>query len=611
MLNAQHKVSGTITEAGTDLPLIGATIYEKDKTVGTVTDLDGKYELEVSDAKATLVISYIGFTTQEIEIDSKATIDTVLDVDVAGLDEVVVIGYGTQKKKVVTGAISKVKAEALRDMPVTRVEDALKGRTSGVRVTSDSGQPGERSTVRIRGTTSINESEPLYVVDGVVIDGGIDFLNQGDIESIEVLKDAASAGIYGTRASKGVVLVTTKQGMNEASAAAGSNGEGILFEDPDALGEGTDWQDAVFNKNAPIQNHDISISSGNENSQYYTSFSYFDQTGIVSDAQSRYQRFTVRLNSTHNINKHITFGNKLAYTRIKGAGVSTNSEFGSPLNRAINIDPITPLLETDPDVLNGSVFSNQPVVMNEDSIPYGISDLVTSEIFNPIAALSVRQEFGWSDKVVGKVFGEIEFIDGLKFRSSIGTDLAFWGNEGFTPIFYLNSSNLNYETNYSRGQNKGLRWIWENTISYSKRIGEHDFTLLVGNTADQNKGQGMGGGIEGIEANSLEEASLGFFTDPASQTFGGYEYIGRLASYYGRVNYNFGGKYLLSGLMRVDGSYKFGPNNKFGYFPSVSLGWIPTEEDFLRNNKIINFLKIRASWGIKRLSDLAAITHSA
>lgn len=609
-LHAQHKVSGIITEAGTNLPLIGATVQEKDKTIGTTTDLDGKYELEVSDANATLIISYIGYTTQEVEINGKSDINTLMDMDVAGLDEVVVIGYGTQKKKVITGAITKVKSDALDDMPVTRIEDALKGRTSGVRVTSASGQPGDASTVRIRGTTSINGSDPLYVVDGVIVGGGIDFLNQGDIESIEVLKDAGSAGIYGTRASKGVILVTTKQGtkgrtsvnyhsyygiqnpwkklsllnareygilMNEASVAAGDT---ILFSNPDALGEGTDWQDAVFNKNAPIQNHDISISTGNERSQYYTSFSYFDQSGIISDAQSRYRRFTVRLNSTHNINDRITFGNKIAYTRIKGVTIDTNTEFGSPLSRAINIDPITPVLETDTMMLSSTTFTGRPVVTNSDGIPYGISDLVTSEVLNPVAALEVRQEFGWSDKVVGSVFGEIEVIDGLKLRSSIGTDLAFWGDERFTPIFYLNSSNENLETKYSRAQNKGLRWIWENTISYSKRLGEHDFTVLLGNAADQNKGQGISGRVEDIAAQNLEEASLGFITDSESQTFGGYEYFGRLASYYGRINYNFAGKYLLTALARTDGSYKFGPNNKFGFFPSVSVGWVVTEEDF-------------------------------
>jgi len=626
-LQAQHKVSGTITEQGTDFPLIGVTIYEKDQTNGTSTDFDGKYELTVSDKNGTLVFSYIGYTEQEIELGGKSTLDLVMETDIANLDEVIVIGYGTQKKKEVTGAISKIKAETLEDMPVTRIEDALKGRTSGVTVTSVSGQPGETGTVRIRGKTSIGNSNPLYVVDGVVVNGGIDFLNQGDIESIEVLKDA-SAGIYGTRAAAGVVLITTKQGnknrtqvnytsyygtqapwkklallnareygilMNESSVAAGGD---ILFADPESLGEGTDWQDAIFNNNAPIQNHELSISGGSEKSTYHSSFGYFDQSGIVSDAQSRYQRFTARFNSTHEITDRITFGNTLSYSRVKGVGVSTNSEFGSPLSRAINIDPITPVLETDPNVLNNDIFSNQAVVTNSEGIPYGISELVTSEVLNPLAALEIQQGFGHSDKIVGNVFAEIEFIEGLKFRSSVGTDLAFWGNENFTPVHYLNAANRIELNSYSRGQNRGLSWIFQNTLTYSKRLGEHKFTLLAGTSAENNSGQAQGGTVRDIPINNIDDASLTLFNTAESQTFGGYEYHDRLASYFGRINYSYAEKYLFTAIIRADGSSKFGPNNKFGTFPSFSAGWVPTEEDFLRNNPVVNFLKIRASWGV-------------
>ena len=627
-LKAQHKVSGVITEQGTNFPLIGVTIYEKDKTNGTTTDFDGKYELDVSDKSATLVFSYIGYNTEEIELGGKSTIDLIMETDVANLEEVIVVGYGTQKKSVITGAISKVKSDDLEDMPVTRLESSLQGRTSGVRVTSNSGQPGEGGTVRIRGTSSINNSEPLYVVDGVPIGGGIDFLNQGDIESIEVLKDAASASIYGARSAGGVILVTTKKGrsdrmqvnynayygtqapwkklallnareygilMNESSVAAGGS---VLFDNPDALGEGTDWQDAVFNNNAPIQNHELSISGGNEKSQYHSSFGYFDQSGIVSDAQSRYQRFTARFNSTHKVTDRITFGNTLGYSRIRGQGISTNSEFGSPLSRAVNIDPITPVLETDPDVLSNDIFSNFNVVTNSQGIPYGISTLVTSEVLNPVAALQIQQGFGWSDKIVGNVFGEIELIEGLKFRSSIGTDLAFWGGEGFTPIHYLNAANREDLTKYNRSQNKGLYWIFQNNLTYSKQLGNHYFQIFAGTAAEQNQGQGQGGSIQDIPVESLEYASLSFSTDIESQSFSGYEYQNRLASYIGRINYNFAEKYILSATMRADGSSRFGSNNKFGYFPSVSAGWVITNEDFLRGNSTLNFFKIRASWGV-------------
>jgi TonB-linked SusC/RagA family outer membrane protein len=627
-LQAQIKVTGTITEAGSNEPLFGATILEKGTTNGTVTDFDGKYELDVSSKDVVLVFSYTGFSSQEITVGDQTIIDMVMESDIANLDEIVVVGYGTQKKAVVTGAITKVKGDDLQDMPIPRIEDALKGRTSGVRVVSNSGQPGEGSTVRIRGTSSINNSEPLYVIDGVPVGGGIDFLNQGDIESIEVLKDAASASIYGARSAGGVILVTTKKGakdklevnyssyygtqnpwkklsllnateyatlMNESSVASGGD---IIFEDPQSLGEGTDWQEEVFNRNAPIQNHELSISAGSKKSQYFVSFGYFDQEGIVAPGNSNYNRFTVRLNSTHNINDHITFGNTLAYSRTRSTGVSTNSEWGSPLGRAVNLDPITPVLETDPDVLNNDVYSNFPVVTNGEGVPYGISDFVTSEILNPVAALAIQQGYGGSDKIVGNVFTEIKLIEGLKFRSSIGTDLAFWYGEGFTPVHYLNSTNRADITNYRRDQNRGLYWIWENTLSYTKQLENHYFSILAGTVAERNRGQGIGGTVYDIPVDNIDDASLGYATPAETQTFYGYEYLGTLASYIGRVNYNYKSKYILSATMRVDGSSKFGTNYKFGYFPSVSLGWVLTEENFLNNNPIVNFFKIRGSWGV-------------
>lgn len=628
--SAQIKVSGIVLDAGGGSPLIGVNITEKENdSNGTVSDYDGSYEIEVASDKAILVFSYLGYVSQEIEVTGQSSINISLKEDITNLDEVVVVGYGTQKKSVVTGAISKVKGEDLENMPVPRIEQALQGRTSGVRITANSGQPGEGATVRVRGTTSINGSEPLYVVDGVPIGGGIDFLNAGDIESIEVLKDAAAASIYGARASAGVILVTTKKGtkkdkmevnynayygvqnpwkkipllnateyatlMNEASVASGGE---IIFDDPRSYGEGTDWQDAVFNKNAPIQNHELSIGGGGKRSQYYASFGYFDQTGIISEAQSRYKRFTTRFNSTHKINDYITFGNTLAYSKITGIGISTNSEFGSPLSRALNIDPITPILETDPNVLGSSVFTDFPVVTNGDGVPYGISPYVTSEVVNPVAALSIQQGKGASDKIVGNVFAEIAAFDGFKLRSSIGVDRAFWYDENFTPIHYLNATNNSEVTRYGRGQNRGLYWIWQTNLSYSKLFGKHDISAIVGASAEKNAGQGIGGSVQDIPVDNLEDASLGFGTTAESQTFGGFEYQGTLASYLARGTYNYAQKYLISVTMRIDGSSKFGNNNKFGYFPSVSLGWVVTEEDFLSTNNIINFLKIRGSWGV-------------
>ena len=618
-------ITGTVTDAGE--PVIGANIIEKGTLNGTVTDFDGNFELTVDD-NAVLVISYVGYQNQEIPVEGQSIFDIELAVEANVFDEIVVIGYGTEKKSVVTGSITSVKADDLEDKQVVRLESALQGRTSGVRVTTNSGQPGAGSVVRVRGTTTLGNSDPLYVVDGVIINGGIDFLNQGDIESIEVLKDAASASIYGTRGANGVVLVTTKKGysggikvnyngfygtqrpwkklsllnsveyatlMNEASIASGG---GIIFDNPSEFaGQSTDWQDAVFHYDAPIQNHEISISGGSKTSTFHTSFSALDHPGIVSQDNSRFQRYSARFNSDHKIGSRVKIGNSIGYTRIKAVGVSENSEFGSPLGRAINLDPITPVYETDPEVLNSTVFTSFPVVKDENGV-FGISPYVTSEVLNPLAALQVAQGSGNSDKIVGNLYAEVEIIDDLKYRASIGADLAYWGGENFNPIFYLNAANRNDITNYSRTQNKGLYWIFENTLTYTKSIGDHKLTGLVGASRDKNAGEGIGGGISDIPVDNIDDASLGFSTSVESQSYFGFEYDSRTTSFFGRLNYNFKEKYLITGTLRRDGSSKFGANNKFGNFPSVSAGWVVTEENFVRPNSVLNFLKLRASWGV-------------
>lgn len=626
MIAQSYTVKGKVTSADEPQGVIGATVVVKgNEAIGTTTDIDGLYSIDVPDGQAILLVSYVGLQTAEVPVDLRTEIDVLLEEGLI-MDEVVVIGYGTQKKKVVTGAIAKVKAEDLEKMGTARLESSLQGRTAGVTVISDSGQPGAAANVQIRGVTSYNGSSPLYVVDGVPIGGGIDYLAQGDIESIEVLKDA-SAGIYGTRASSGVILVTTKKGkagqmkvgynsyyglqnpwrklrvlnateygtlLNEASAADGGD---LIFEDPSALGEGTDWQDAIFSKNAPIQNHEITLNAGSDRSTFYSSLSYFDQQGIVWSEDSNYERFTVRLNSDHKISRKLKVGNTLAYTYVKSSGVSTNSEFGSPLSRAINLDPITPIYETDPDVLNSSVFQNFPVVGDENGI-FGISDLVTSEILNPLAALEVQQGFGWSHKVVSSVYANYEIIDGLNFNTNFGSDLAFWGGEGFNPVFYLNAANRSDVNSYSRNKNNGLKWIFQNSLSYRKQFNNHDLNVVLGMSSEKNKGEGIGGAIQNIPATSIDDASFGFFNEPDLQRFFGFDYEDRLLSYFGRLVYDYKEKYLFQLIYRFDGSSRFGDNNRIGSFPSVLAGWVLTEEDFLSNNSAINFLKIRGSWGV-------------
>jgi len=630
---ASIVIGGKILDETKGTPLEGVSISVKGTHRGTVTDRDGAFNLEVENGKAVLIFSLVGYQTKEVVVGNQTNIQLSLVSQSQSLNDVVVIGYGTQKKSVVTGAISSVKASDLENMPVSRIEQSLQGRTSGITIAQSSGQPGAASNVKIRGVTSINNSDPLYVVDGVPIDvGGIDLLNQADIESIEVLKDGASAAIYGTRAASGVILVTTKKGKagglrisyngyygtqapgrklklldatqyatlrNESSIAAG---HGIIFNNPSSLGKGTDWQSLIFNKDARIQDHELSLSGGNDKSTFYTSFGFYDQQGIVATPISYYKRFTARFNSTHKLKSWLNFGNNLAYSYIRNQGIgNVNSPYGGPLSSAINLDPITPAVITDPAVAGSAPYSTQPVVKDPSGRPYGISTYVGQEMTNPLAYIQTQLgNYSWSHNIVGNVYGEVEPIKGLKYRSSIGAKLAFWGSESFTPIYYLSATSSNLATNnFYRENHQGLIWNWDNTLSYTHSFGLHNVSALAGTSAQKNSASSVNARYFGIPATSFSEASMNFGVPTASKQGGGTEdqpYA--LSSYFGRVTYDYDGRYLLMGILRVDGSTRFGSNNRYGKFPSVSAGWIPTRERFWPVNDVVSFLKVRGSYGV-------------
>lgn len=622
-------VSGTITSKVTGSPVPGATILLKGTSTATSADAAGKFSITVPRAGSILAVSHTGMPAQEVTVRDGSSLSIQLEERANSMDEVVVVGYSqTQRRGAVTNAISSVRAGDLDNMPVQRIEQSLQGRVSGVSITSSSGQPGAAATVRIRGASSTGFSDPLYIVDGIPIGGGLEYLNQNDIESIDVLKDAAAAAIYGTRAANGVILVTTKRGksgkisvnyngyygtqkawrrlklldatqyaylLNESYVA---NGQEARFANPESFGKGTDWQDQVFSDGSPIQNHDLSLSGGSERSTYYTSFSLLDQKGIVAPENSKFKRFTVRFNATHKLTDAITFGTNIGYTRISSVGVGTNGEWGTPLNRAINLDPITPLIETNPALVNAPPYSNNPVVRDANGNPYGISNIVTSEILNPVAALKVAQGNSWSDKIVANAFAEIEPIKGLKLRSTIATDLAFWGDESFSPLHYLNTTNQVTLNGYTRNSNRGVVWIWENQLSYQRSFGKHNITALAGTTAQKNQGKTQGGTLRGLPVNDIKDASLQFPVPQTNQFFWGGEYEEALSSIFGRAIYSYDDKYLLTGIIRRDGSSTFGPNNKYGVFPSVSVGWVASREDFFPTTDVISFLKIRGSYGV-------------
>ncbi|MCX2739988.1 SusC/RagA family TonB-linked outer membrane protein [Pontibacter anaerobius] len=623
---------GKVTdENGSGLP--GVTVVLKGTTKGTTTDVEGNFSLAVPDGNGTLVFSFIGYTSKEVTINNQSTFSVSLAPDTKALEEVVVVGYGTQKKSVVTGAISSVKTSDLENQQVTRVEQALQGRTSGVAVAANSGAPGAASTVRVRGITTLNNNDPLYVVDGVIVNGGIDYLNQSDIASIEVLKDAASAAIYGTRGAAGVILVTTKKGKegairlnynayygtqaparkldllnateyatlrNEASVAGGGP---IVFEDPQALGEGTDWQEYVFNDDARIQNHDFSVSGGNDKSTYYASYGYLNQEGIVASEISNYERHNVRLNSTHKVTDWLTIGQNVGYSHVKSkGGFNPNTEFGGPLNSAINLDPTTPVLITDPAILEDpeSVYNRQPVIRNAQGYPYGISTIVMQEMTNPLAYIQTQLgNYGWSDNIVGNAFAEIEPLKGLKFRSTLGGKLAYWGGESYRPIYYLNASTISTQTARNRDKNMVVDYNIENTLSYSKQMGDHNFSVLFGQGAYKDgQSDGLGLSYNAIPATNFDEASFNLPVPSTNITAYAYDAVAHtISSLFARATYDYKEKYLFTGIIRRDGSSRFGENYKYGYFPSVSMGWVASNEDFWPVNDVVNFLKIRGSYG--------------
>lgn len=629
---AQRTVSGTVTDAKTNEPLIGVNVLIKGSSEGTITDLDGRYSLAVPAGAVTLVFSYTGFKDLEVQPGSSNVLDVAMEEGLI-LDEVVVVGYGIQKKSVVTGAISSLKTRDLEKVPNGRVEQSLQGRVAGVTIAQNSGQPGSPSTIRVRGVTTFGEggNNPLWVVDGVVIDAGaIGFLNQTDIESIEVLKDAASAAIYGTRAATGVILVTTKKGkagqlnvsyngflgssspakvlkllnasqyaalMNERSVAGGGN---LIFPSVD-LGVGTDWQNEIFNYNAFRHNNELSLSGGNDKSTFYVSLGVQEQEGIVASEISNYQKQNFRINSTHKISRIFTFGQTLGYTHQKSSGIGGMDEYGGVLSSAINLDPITPVVITDPAIANSAPYSVNPVIRNAAGQPYGISPYVGQEMRNPRAYMQTRQGvFDWSDDFVGNAYLEAAITKNISLRSTVGGKKAYWGGQGFTPVFYLSATNRTSQNSLYKSENSVFNWNVENTLTFSKNFADHSVNVLLGQAAYmENNGGGSGTTMFNLPITSYEDASFSFDVPLSSRSTYAYDMIRhKVTSLFSRLTYNYKEKYLFTGIIRRDGSSRFGANNKFGVFPSVSMGWVVTNEDFWTPNAFLTMLKIRGGYGV-------------
>jgi TonB-linked SusC/RagA family outer membrane protein len=513
---------------------------------------------------------------------------------------------------------------------VLNINQALQGRTTGTTVVNSTGAPGSSAQIRIRGVNSIRNSDPLYVVDGIImLNGGIENINPNDIESFEVLKDA-SAAIYGSRSSNGVILVTTKKGKIGAptfsynsylgyqspisrakvtnasqyatlrNQAAANDGVALPFTNPTQYGEGTNWQDQIFSNKAMIQNHSISVQSGSENTSMYVSFAYLNQQGTIFKDISNYKRYNFVANTSTKVKKWLTIGENFSYIYTNSRNsFNTNSEFGGPLSSALNLDPITPVLYTGNTA--GTIYaSNNPLIRNSAGIPYAISPDVQQETSNPLAYLETqRGNYGYSHNISGNAFVEISPLAGLKLRTQINGKQAFFGNQSFTPLYYLNAQNSNLSNpNAFRASNRNLTWNWDNTISYTKTVGLHNFSVLAGTSAFEESGVDVNARYDNIPVTNYDRLSFNYQL-PQAQRIGGsgdaQPY--HVFSYFARATYDYDQKYLFTGIIRRDGSSKFGSNNVYGTFPSAQLGWVVTRESFFPKNTFVDFLKIRGSYG--------------
>lgn len=646
-----HKFAGTVVDANGE-PIIGATVNVKGSKENAITDIDGRFSISAAPGQ-TLVINYIGFSP--LETKAVDNMQLTLNEDRQTLNDVVVVGYGVQKKSVVTASIAKVSADDLAGTAPVRVDNALKGLASGVTVTSASGQPGAASQVRIRGIGTINDSNPLYIVDGMPIEGGIDYLNPSDIQSIEVLKDAASGAIYGTRAANGVILVTTKGGekgkmrvnynfsygwqnpwkhrdvlnateyavmMNEGLVNAG---QAPIYNDPYSYGKGTDWQDEVFNDNAGVTSHEVNLSGASDRVNYYLSLGYFHQDGIVGGnyGRSNYRRLTMRSNTTYTVfddqkerslfNK-LTVGVNLSYARVNSKSIEANSQWGSPLGSALYLSPIlSPTVSGADADAQAALYGKQYMLYDKQGRMFSIPGTSYQEMNNPLAMLSLPGDKNWSHKFVANFSGDLNIGYGLKYRISYGADLSFWGADGYTPLYYLSGNNRATITNAHQSSNRGTVWQIENVVTWDRQFGKHSVNAVLGQSAMQNTGMNLYGSLQNLKDinkpymnNTNADRSRGEMS-----ASGGPAYKHTLSSYFFRASYNYGERYMAQVTVRRDGSSRFGANNRYATFPSFSLGWNVINEPYFKAPKWLSALKVRGSWGKNGNDNIGDFTYAA
>jgi len=663
MVCAQNLFSQTKTITGlvsdeSGLPLPGVTVVVQGTVNGTNTDFDGNYTIDNVGTSDRLTYSYIGMVDQTILVGQQSVINITLQESYEFLEEVVVVGYGVQKKALTTGANINIKGDDIAELNTSTAMEALQGIAPGVSVTRNNGQPGAGTKVTIRGLGTIGNSSPLYIVDGVAV-GNIDYLNGSDIESIDVLKDAASAAIYGSRAANGVVLVTTHKGkkgrqarvqydtyygfqniyknlsplnaqeymyiMDEGRVNDGlapNDWEAILQNNswlnnnyPGNLGtqlgseiwsmlqngwEGTNWIDEMSTKSAPISSHSVNITGGGEDNTYAFGVSYLDQKGMIGGniTDAGYKRLTARMNTEFVLFKNenhsiVTIGENFTYTNTENRSVAVGNIYWNDLHNALVQNPLMPAYWSKSPDTNGFT----PTL-----------DGLANDQTNPLAVMFYRHNYSnlgnKNNTIVGNVYLEIEPIKDLKFRSSYGLDSWFGHGRSWTPTYALGVLYSNANDGAAQNQYLGANLTWTNTVTYEHAFGDHKVNALIGNEVYKNQiNNSVGGSMANTRFGLPEYAYLNNVdkTDVNSINTYGADYAaggGGLLSYIARAQYDYKEKYLLSATMRADGSSNFAEGNRWGYFPSVSAGWILTKENFIgNNNNILDFAKLRGSWG--------------
>jgi TonB-linked SusC/RagA family outer membrane protein len=611
-------ISGVIYDSNGPLPQ--ATILVKNSSTGTTTDFDGKFNLTV-DGNAILVVSFLGYSTQEIELNGQTYFQIKLDESSEMLDELVVIGYGSIKKRDLTGSISKIKAEEMMTTVVSSVDQGIQGKAAGVVVTFGSGQPGSKSNIRIRGTSSIlGNLEPLYVIDGVPISTNtqnigavsgpsmnpLESLNPSDVESIEILKDASATAIYGTRGANGVILISTKKGKygkpivnvnystsiqqinhqismlnasqlaklaNEAADNAGVDRREI-FASPINLGVGTNWQDQIF-RLAPMLNAQASVRGGTESTKYAISASYLNQDGIIIG--SDYEKAIFRVNIDQNISDRLTIGTNINLSKNTLNGVITNAESAIPssvTSWALEFNPGLPVFDQNGEYIQQNNTSNPPVG-------------------NPVEDANRTEQLTKSFRFSGNMYLQWEIIKNLKFKSFIASDSYNNEEKSFVPNDVYRGLTSNGQAAIANSE--GSNWLFENTISYKKQIENHSLNAVIGYSVEANKNSYLFVATSDFDDNRLGYNAIQIGADK-TLIFNGVSER-QLQSYLGRLNYSFKDKYLLTLSTRFDGSSVFGDGNKFGIFPSMAAAWKIYDEDFFQNSKGISDMKVRLGMG--------------